>query len=114
VINTKGEESIARLDTGARIKFVARSTGSGLGFSGDGGGIPPSSASGGDGTPRRSGVLGLLSGAAGNVAEAVVRLVLDYKGATGDIQLDCATCLVEDTPTVRDGDILDNLGAEKG
>ncbi|MGX4657093.1 hypothetical protein ACWCHM_26090 [Micromonospora sp. SCSIO 07396] len=35
VINTNGEESIERLDTGARIKFVARSKGSGRGFSGD-------------------------------------------------------------------------------
>ncbi|MCX4474823.1 hypothetical protein OOK41_31680 [Micromonospora sp. NBC_01655] len=35
VINTNGEESLERLDTGARIKFVARSKGSGRGFSGD-------------------------------------------------------------------------------
>lgn len=35
VINSHGEESIERLDTGARIKFVARSKGSGRGFSGD-------------------------------------------------------------------------------
>ena len=35
VINTNGEESLERLDTGARIKFIARSKGSGRGFSGD-------------------------------------------------------------------------------
>ncbi|MGA4726284.1 terminase [Micromonospora taraxaci] len=35
VINTNGEESLERLDTGQRIKFVARSKGSGRGFSGD-------------------------------------------------------------------------------
>jgi phage terminase large subunit-like protein len=35
VINTNGEESFERLDTGARIKFVARSKGSGRGFSAD-------------------------------------------------------------------------------
>lgn len=35
VINTNGEESFERLDTGARIKFIARSKGSGRGFSGD-------------------------------------------------------------------------------
>ncbi|MGC4769212.1 hypothetical protein ACLQ25_09555 [Micromonospora sp. DT44] len=35
VINTNGEESLERLDTGARIRFVARSKGSGRGFSGD-------------------------------------------------------------------------------
>jgi len=35
VINTNGEESLERLDTGQRIKFIARSKGSGRGFSGD-------------------------------------------------------------------------------
>jgi phage terminase large subunit-like protein len=35
VINTNGEESFERLDTGARVKFIARSKGSGRGFSGD-------------------------------------------------------------------------------
>ena len=35
VNNTNGEESFERLDTGARIKFLARSKGSGRGFSGD-------------------------------------------------------------------------------
>ena len=35
VINTNGEESFERLDTGQRIKFIARSKGSGRGFSGD-------------------------------------------------------------------------------
>jgi len=35
VINTNGEESLERLDTGQRIEFVARSKGSGRGFSGD-------------------------------------------------------------------------------
>lgn len=35
VSNTNGEESFERLDTGARVKFVARSKGSGRGFSGD-------------------------------------------------------------------------------
>jgi phage terminase large subunit-like protein len=35
VSNTNGEESFERLDTGARIKFIARSKGSGRGFSGD-------------------------------------------------------------------------------
>ncbi|HEV2778832.1 MAG TPA: hypothetical protein VGX25_05470 [Actinophytocola sp.] len=35
VNNTNGEESFERLDTGARIKFVARSKGSGRGFSAD-------------------------------------------------------------------------------
>lgn len=34
-INTNGEEGFERLDTEARIKFVARSKGSGRGFSGD-------------------------------------------------------------------------------
>ena len=33
--NTNGEECLERLDTGARIKFIARSDGSGRGFSGD-------------------------------------------------------------------------------
>ena len=33
--NTNGEESLERLDTGARIKFIARTAGSGRGFSGD-------------------------------------------------------------------------------
>ena len=33
--NTNGEEGFERLDTGARIKFIARSKGSGRGFSGD-------------------------------------------------------------------------------
>lgn len=33
--NTNGEEALERLDTGARIKFIARSAGSGRGFSGD-------------------------------------------------------------------------------
>jgi hypothetical protein len=35
VNNTNGEEAFERLDTGARIKFVARSKGSGKGFSAD-------------------------------------------------------------------------------
>ena len=35
VNNTNGEESFERLDTGARIKFVARTKGSGRGFSAD-------------------------------------------------------------------------------
>lgn len=35
VNNTNGEESFERLDTKARIKFIARSKGSGRGFSGD-------------------------------------------------------------------------------
>lgn len=35
VVNTNGEEGFERLDTEARIKFVARSKGSGRGFSGD-------------------------------------------------------------------------------
>lgn len=35
ISNTNGEESFERLDTEARIKFVARSKGSGRGFSGD-------------------------------------------------------------------------------
>lgn len=35
IINTNGEESLERLDTGARVKFVARSKGSGRGFSAD-------------------------------------------------------------------------------
>lgn len=35
ILNTNGEESYERLDTGARIKFIARSKGSGRGFSGD-------------------------------------------------------------------------------
>lgn len=35
VNNTNGEESFERLDTGQRIKFIARSKGSGRGFSGD-------------------------------------------------------------------------------
>lgn len=35
VINTNGEESFERSDTGQRIKFIARSKGSGRGFSGD-------------------------------------------------------------------------------
>ncbi|MFF8406910.1 hypothetical protein ACF06P_35445 [Streptomyces sp. NPDC015684] len=35
ISNTNGEESFERLDTGARVKFVARSKGSGRGFSGD-------------------------------------------------------------------------------
>lgn len=35
ISNTNGEEGFERLDTGARIKFVARSKGSGRGFSGD-------------------------------------------------------------------------------
>ncbi len=35
VNNTNGEEAFERLDTGARIKFIARSKGSGRGFSGD-------------------------------------------------------------------------------
>jgi hypothetical protein len=34
-VNTNGEEGFERLDTEARIKFVARSKGSGRGFSGD-------------------------------------------------------------------------------
>lgn len=33
--NTNGDEAIERLDTGARIKFIARSKSSGRGFSGD-------------------------------------------------------------------------------
>lgn len=35
VSNTNGDEGFTRLDTGQRIKFVARSKGSGRGFSGD-------------------------------------------------------------------------------
>lgn len=35
IVNTNGEEGFERLDTEARIKFVARSKGSGRGFSGD-------------------------------------------------------------------------------
>jgi hypothetical protein len=35
VNNTNGEECFERLDTGARIKFIARTKGSGRGFSGD-------------------------------------------------------------------------------
>jgi hypothetical protein len=35
VINTNGEESFERLDTGARVRFIARSKGSGRGFTGD-------------------------------------------------------------------------------
>ncbi|WP_189059599.1 terminase [Longimycelium tulufanense] len=35
VINTNGEESVERLDTGQRLKFIARSKSSGRGFSGD-------------------------------------------------------------------------------
>lgn len=35
VINTNGEESYERLDTGQRVRFVARTAGSGRGFSGD-------------------------------------------------------------------------------
>lgn len=35
IVGTHGEEGIERLDTGARVKFVARSKGSGRGFSGD-------------------------------------------------------------------------------
>lgn len=35
IVNTNGEEGFERLDTGARIKFIARSKGSGRGFSGD-------------------------------------------------------------------------------
>lgn len=35
VINTNGEESFERLDTGQRVRFVARTKGSGRGFSGD-------------------------------------------------------------------------------
>jgi hypothetical protein len=35
VNNTNGEESLERLDTGQRIKFIARTAGSGRGFSGD-------------------------------------------------------------------------------
>jgi hypothetical protein len=35
VVNTNGEESLERLDTGQRLKFIARSKGSGRGFSGD-------------------------------------------------------------------------------
>jgi Phage terminase-like protein, large subunit len=35
VINTNGEESLERLDTGQRLRFIARSKGSGRGFSGD-------------------------------------------------------------------------------
>lgn len=35
VNNTNGEESFERLDTGQRVKFIARSKGSGRGFSGD-------------------------------------------------------------------------------
>lgn len=35
VNNTNGQESFERLDTGQRVKFIARSKGSGRGFSGD-------------------------------------------------------------------------------
>ncbi|MET9086153.1 hypothetical protein ABZX77_30480 [Streptomyces sp. NPDC004237] len=35
VINTNGEESFERLDTGARLRFIARSKGSGRGMTGD-------------------------------------------------------------------------------
>ncbi len=35
VSNTNGQESFERLDTGQRVKFIARSKGSGRGFSGD-------------------------------------------------------------------------------
>lgn len=35
VINTNGEESYERLDTGQRVRFLARTKGSGRGFSGD-------------------------------------------------------------------------------
>ncbi|MEU4214029.1 hypothetical protein [Actinoplanes sp. NPDC026623] len=35
VTNTNGEEGVERLDTGQRIRFIARSKGSGRGFSGD-------------------------------------------------------------------------------
>lgn len=35
VNNTNGEEGLERLDTGQRLKFIARSKGSGRGFSGD-------------------------------------------------------------------------------
>ncbi|MEV5449965.1 hypothetical protein [Streptomyces sp. NPDC052535] len=35
ISNTNGEEGFERLDTEARVKFVARSKGSGRGFSGD-------------------------------------------------------------------------------
>ncbi|GLW32264.1 hypothetical protein [Actinoplanes regularis] len=35
VINTNGEEAYERLDTGQRVRFVARTKGSGRGFSGD-------------------------------------------------------------------------------
>lgn len=35
VINTNGEEGLERLDTGQRLRFIARSKGSGRGFSGD-------------------------------------------------------------------------------
>lgn len=35
IINSHGEEGFERLDTNARIKFIARSKGSGRGFSGD-------------------------------------------------------------------------------
>jgi hypothetical protein len=35
VVNTNGEEGFERLDTGARIRFLARSKGSGRGFTGD-------------------------------------------------------------------------------
>jgi phage terminase large subunit-like protein len=35
VSNTNGQESLERLDTGQRVKFIARSKGSGRGFSGD-------------------------------------------------------------------------------
>ena len=35
VINQNGDEGLERLDTGARLKFIARSKGSGRGFSGD-------------------------------------------------------------------------------
>lgn len=35
IVNTNGEEGFERLDTEARVKFVARSKGSGRGFSGD-------------------------------------------------------------------------------
>lgn len=35
VVNTNGEEGFERLDTGARIRFLARTKGSGRGFTGD-------------------------------------------------------------------------------
>ena len=35
VVNTNGEESFERLDTGARLRFIARSKGSGRGMTGD-------------------------------------------------------------------------------